>query len=180
MLERLIKVVDPDAPPKANLETRIERLRPRMTQPLGELLDVVRVTGNGALHVEDQPGELVVMALHDEEGPELLELLLQAANDLVEELITRPSTTSGLWAKAPRNDPGPPPAVARTAGGPVNGSEAWVPLADKSEAAAGLAARSMTALAARPAVASEMVDGIAAELPAVLNLEPAEQLLAAA
>jgi hypothetical protein len=41
------------------------------------------------------------MALDDVEGPQLLELLLQTANDLVEELVTRPSTTRGLWTKLP-------------------------------------------------------------------------------
>jgi hypothetical protein len=41
------------------------------------------------------------MALDDHEGPQLLELLLQTANDLVEELVTRPATTSGLWVKLP-------------------------------------------------------------------------------
>jgi hypothetical protein len=100
-VERLIKILDPEAPSNANLDTRISRLKPRITRSLGEMLDVVRVTGNGALHVDDQPGELVVMALDDEEGPQLLELLLQAANDLVEELVTRPSTTQGLWSKLP-------------------------------------------------------------------------------
>ena len=65
------------------------------------MLDVVRVTGNGALHVDDEPGELVVLALHDEEGPQLLELFLQVANDLVEEVITKPTVTRSLWEKLP-------------------------------------------------------------------------------
>jgi len=100
-VERLIKVLDPDGPPREDLSARIARIKSRVTQPLGEMLDVVRVTGNGALHVDEQPGELVVMALDDQDGPQLLELLLQTANDLVEELVTRPSTTSELWAKLP-------------------------------------------------------------------------------
>jgi hypothetical protein len=100
-VERLIKVLDPDGPPREDLSARIARIKSRVTQPLGEMLDVVRVTGNGALHVDEQPGELVVMALDDKDGPQLLELLLQTANDLVEELVTRPSTTSELWTKLP-------------------------------------------------------------------------------
>ncbi|MFD5828309.1 DUF4145 domain-containing protein [Lentzea sp. NPDC060358] len=100
-VERLIKTLDPDAPKSAMLDKRIERIRPRLTPQTAQLLDVLRVTGNGALHVDDDPGELVVMALDDEEGPALLELLLETANDLVEEMIARPATVGGLWNKLP-------------------------------------------------------------------------------
>jgi hypothetical protein len=65
------------------------------------MLDVVRVTGNGALHVDDEPGALVVMALDDQEGPQLLELLLEVANDLVDKLITKPKAARALWDKIP-------------------------------------------------------------------------------
>ncbi len=101
-VERLIKLLDPDAPRKADkLDHRIERIRGRVSPPVAEMLDVVRVTGNKALHVEDDPAELVVLALDDKEGPQLLELLLDTANDLVDELITKPKTTSTYWAKLP-------------------------------------------------------------------------------
>ncbi|KOX16194.1 hypothetical protein ADK67_40285 [Saccharothrix sp. NRRL B-16348] len=100
-VERLIKTLDPDAPKKAKLDQRIDRIRDRLTPQTAQLLDVLRVTGNGALHVDDEPGELVVMALDDKEGPELLELLLETANDLVEEMIARPTTVGGLWQRIP-------------------------------------------------------------------------------
>lgn len=100
-VERLIKTLDPDAPKNAKLDQRIERIRPQLTPQTAQLLDVLRVTGNGALHVDDEPGELVVMALDDEEGPALLELLLETANDLVEEMIARPTTVGGLWQRLP-------------------------------------------------------------------------------
>jgi hypothetical protein len=72
-----------------------------VSTPLGELLDVVRVLGNDALHLDDQPGELLVLALDDTTGPELVELLLNTANDLVDELVTKPKTSRGLWDQLP-------------------------------------------------------------------------------
>lgn len=100
VVERLIKEIDNDAPPRANLETRIARLRPRVSTPLAQLLDVVRVTGNGALHSDDS--DIVAFALDDHEGPAAFALLLQAANGLVDELITRPRVTSELWNMLPQ------------------------------------------------------------------------------
>ena len=100
-VERLLKLLDTDAPSSANLETRIARLRDRVSSPLGQLLDVVRVTGNQALHIEDQPPELLLLVLDDTVGPGVLETLLQVANDLVDELITRPRRTQDLWEKLP-------------------------------------------------------------------------------
>lgn len=97
-VERLLKHLDPTAPTRAKLEERIGRVRGRVSTPLAQLLDVVRVTGNCAVHVDDQPGDLVVMALDDAEGPELL---LGAVNGLVDELITRPKITDELWEKLP-------------------------------------------------------------------------------
>ncbi|MFC6090678.1 hypothetical protein [Saccharothrix lopnurensis] len=78
-VERLIRILDPDAPEKAKLDQRIERIKDRLTPQTAQLLDVLRVTDNGALHVDDEPGELGVTALGDEEGPALLELLLETA-----------------------------------------------------------------------------------------------------
>lgn len=59
------------------------------------------MTGNGAVHVDEQPHEIVIMALDDTEGPALLEMMLEAANNLVDELITRPKIASELWEKLP-------------------------------------------------------------------------------
>lgn len=101
-VESLIKSVDRDAAKKATLEERIRRLQGRVSTPLGRMFDVVRVTGNSALHQSvETPAELVVIALDDEEGPQLVSLLLEAANDLVEELITRPRVAAELWSKLP-------------------------------------------------------------------------------
>ena len=65
------------------------------------MLDVVREADNGALHVEDEPNEFVVMILDDEDGPALLDLLLNTTNDLVDVLITRPATSTRLWDLLP-------------------------------------------------------------------------------
>jgi hypothetical protein len=102
-VERLMKHLDPNVPVKDNnLDRRIARIKERgVSTPLGKMLDVVRVTGNGALHVDDRPGELVVMALDDRDGPPLLELFLEVVNDLVDELIVKPRTTHQLWNKLP-------------------------------------------------------------------------------
>lgn len=116
-VERLLKHLDADAPKHANLEQRIARIQPRVSTETWQLLEVVRVTGNGAVHVDEQPDEIVIMALDDTEGPALLEMLLETANNLVDELITRPRITSGLWETLPekikskvRPGSSPPPA----------------------------------------------------------------------
>jgi hypothetical protein len=100
-VERLLKEVDPHAPKRSTLEARIGRVRNRVSTPLAQMLDVVRVTGNDAVHTDADPRELITIALDDQEGPQLLELLLETANDLVDELITRPRTTEALWKKLP-------------------------------------------------------------------------------
>jgi len=91
-MERLIKLVDPDAPRSATLNQRIDRIRPRVSSAVEQSLDVVRYVGNKMLHAEppEQLGELVVLVLDDNEGPQMVEWLLDTVNDLVDELITKP------------------------------------------------------------------------------------------
>ncbi|MEU4675109.1 DUF4145 domain-containing protein [Amycolatopsis sp. NPDC023774] len=99
-IERLLKTLDSGAPTKTNLAGYIDRVRPRVSSPLARLLDVVRVTGNQALHVDEQPPELVVLIL-DEDQPDVLETLLETTNDLVDELITRDQRSRELRDKLP-------------------------------------------------------------------------------
>ncbi len=101
-VERLLKELDRDASPRATLEKRIERISQRVSTSLAEQLDIVRIAGNGAVHVDEEPDEIVVIALDDEEGPELLELLLYTANQLVDELIARPARAKNLWNRLPQ------------------------------------------------------------------------------
>lgn len=54
-VERMIKALDPDAPAGATLAERIQRIKPRVSASRGQILDVVRVTGNGAVHSNDTP-----------------------------------------------------------------------------------------------------------------------------
>jgi Domain of unknown function (DUF4145) len=102
-VERLIKHLDPRAPVRATLEQRIARIKEQgISTPLGQMLDMVRVTGNDAVHVNDQPNDLMMLVLDDKQSPELVRLLLQAANDLVDERITRPRFTEELWGRSPK------------------------------------------------------------------------------
>jgi len=64
------------------------------------MLDVVRYTGNEALH-ESAPGELVAVALSEDASPDLILALLGTANRLVEECISRPAQDAELWGKLP-------------------------------------------------------------------------------
>jgi hypothetical protein len=100
-VERLLRIVDSDAPPRADLAQRIVRITDRISQPLLELLDIVRIAGNGALHVNDVPVTIVITVLSAEDGPELVEMLLDATNRLVDELVARPATIRRLWDTLP-------------------------------------------------------------------------------
>lgn len=100
-IERLIKIVDSTAPAHANLAGRIERIRPDVSASVAQMLDVVRHLGNKMLHGEEQPDDLVVLALDDTRGPAVLEQLLVATNDLVEQLIVKRVATAALWEKLP-------------------------------------------------------------------------------
>lgn len=99
-VERLLKHLFPDTDSK--LEHLIAAAKRRgVSSPVGQMLDVVRVTGNGAVHVDDQPGDLVILVLDDVQGPELVSMLLQAINDLVDDLITKPQQAAKLSALIP-------------------------------------------------------------------------------
>lgn len=98
-LERLLKTVDP-VTGRPTLEDRIERILPRVSDGLADMLTVIRHAGNKSLHVEDQPDEVMVLVL-DPEETEIVEMIFTAVNNAVEELITRPQKTSGLFSKVP-------------------------------------------------------------------------------
>ena len=69
--------------------------------PLGKLLDVVRVTGNTLLHVEDDPGEIISIALDDKTGQALWRCCQTRPNNLLDELITCPRQTDDRWDRLP-------------------------------------------------------------------------------
>ncbi|WP_433584578.1 DUF4145 domain-containing protein [Microbacterium hydrocarbonoxydans] len=100
-LEKQVRILDLDAPKGARLDDHIARLSTRVSKPLGELLDVIRHVGNAALHGSEND-DLVIMYLSDDvAADEIAELLFDAINDLVDELVARPEKTSALWSKLP-------------------------------------------------------------------------------
>ena len=98
-LERLLRTLDPDAG-KVDLASRIDRILPKVSSSLGEMLTVIRHTGNKALHVEDEPDDVTVLVL-DPEEEEIAELVFATINNLVDELITRPARARALFEKVP-------------------------------------------------------------------------------
>lgn len=100
-VERLLRHLDPEAPKSASLKKRIERIQSRVSSHLAQQLHVLRVTGNGAVHVDEQPDSIVLLMLDDEEGPALLEILLDTVNQLTEELVTRPRVAKTLFDQLP-------------------------------------------------------------------------------
>lgn len=97
-LEALLKQLD--ASPRIALDDRIAKVQSQVSQPLGQLLTIVRHVGNKALHGADDTDELVALVL-DGEDAEVLEVLFEAINGLVDELITRPQNVSSMYAKVP-------------------------------------------------------------------------------
>ena len=98
-LERLLRTLDPEAG-NVNLATRIDRMAPRLPEPLKQMLTVIRVAGNGSLHVDDEPDDVLVLVL-DPGAVEVVELVFESINDLVEELIAKPDKVAKLYAKVP-------------------------------------------------------------------------------
>ncbi len=64
-----------------------------LPQPVQEALDVVRVTGNDAVH----PGEI------DTDDPETVKSLFELLNIIVEYMIAMPNKTSGLFNNLPQD-----------------------------------------------------------------------------
>lgn len=99
-LERLLKLLDPDAAKQSRLDDYIARTIPRVNVATGRLLTLIRHVGNKSLHVEDAPDDAVVLLLSDDDI-ELLPVLFQTINDVVEELITKPNQAALLYDAVP-------------------------------------------------------------------------------
>jgi hypothetical protein len=98
-LERLIKTVDP-IDTRMDLATRIDRLRPKVSESLGKMLTVIRHVGNKSLHVEDTDDEVMTLVL-DPNDVEIVELIFISINDLTDELIARPARAQEIFEKLP-------------------------------------------------------------------------------
>ena len=99
-LERLLKLLDPEAPKGSRLDDFIARAIPRVNLATGKLLTLIRHVGNKSLHVEDVPDDAVVLLLSGDDA-ELLGVIFQTINDVVEELITRPTQAALLYDSVP-------------------------------------------------------------------------------
>jgi predicted RNA-binding Zn-ribbon protein involved in translation (DUF1610 family) len=98
-LERLLRTLDP-LEGKQDLAVRIDHILPQVSSSLGEMLTVIRHTGNKSLHVEDKPDDVMVLIL-DPEHEEIVELIFTAINNLVDELITRPARARDVFDRVP-------------------------------------------------------------------------------
>ncbi len=61
----------------------------------------MRVTGNTLLHVEDEPGEIISIALDDKTGQALWRCCQTRPSNLLDELITCPRQTDDRWDRLP-------------------------------------------------------------------------------
>lgn len=101
-LERLLRALDPNAPQRADLATRIDRVAARLPTSLVQMLTVIRVAGNSSLHVKDQPEDVLVLVL-DTESVAVAELMFTALNELVDELVEKPSRAAELYSTLPES-----------------------------------------------------------------------------
>lgn len=101
-LERLLKEIDADAPTGLKLDGLIQRASSAVSASLSDILDVIRHVGNKALHEGGEPDNVVVLVL-DEDNVAIVELLFDAINDLVDELITKPARAKALADQLPQS-----------------------------------------------------------------------------
>jgi|GEM_PF-3022862 len=99
-LERLLKLLDPDASKSDRLDDYIARVVPRVNAATAKLLTLIRHVGNKSLHVEDIPDDAVVLLLSDDDAG-LLGVMFETINSVVDELITRPKQADLLYDAVP-------------------------------------------------------------------------------
>ncbi len=99
-LEKMLRN-DPGASKKDDLVTLISKAKPTLPSHVGTLLDVVRHAGNKSLHVEDEPDEVMVLLL-DENNTEIGPIIFEAINLLVDERVTKPAAVSALFDNLPQ------------------------------------------------------------------------------
>lgn len=99
-LERVLKEVDPQDG-RVDLATRIDRVLPKVSTPLGEMLTVIRHTGNKSVHPDDDPDDEVMLLILDPAQDDIVELIFASINDLVDELVTKPKRTADLFTRVP-------------------------------------------------------------------------------
>ena len=98
-LERMLRTLDP-IDGRIDLAGRIDRVLPRVSSSLGQMLTVIRHVGNRSLHVDDSSDEIMTLVL-DPQDVEIVELIFISMNDLVEELIARPDRAKAIYDRLP-------------------------------------------------------------------------------
>jgi hypothetical protein len=99
-LETLLPLVDDDPSSKRSFGWRIERVSRRVPTQLGRMLDVIRHAGNKSVHPEDAPDGVVALVL-DPASTGTMEMLFEAINELVDELITKPVRYAEIIERIP-------------------------------------------------------------------------------
>ncbi len=100
-LERLAKCLTPDAPTKTSLDERLILLNDKTTASLAMGLQIIRHTGNTALHGARDDDESVVIYM-GEGDTDIVELFFVTINELVDELITRPARLEAAYNLIPK------------------------------------------------------------------------------
>ena len=98
-LERVLFELDPMTG-RPDLSQRIEHVLGSVSEPLAQMLTVVRYAGNKSLHPDPEPGEMMVLLLNPEEV-EIVEVMFTSINELVQELVTAPARTKSIFGKLP-------------------------------------------------------------------------------
>lgn len=99
-LETLLPLVDDDPGSKRSFGWRIDRVSRRVPTQLGQMLDVIRHAGNKSIHPEETPDGVVALVL-DPTSTGTLEMLFEAINEIVDELITKPARYAAIVERMP-------------------------------------------------------------------------------
>lgn len=99
-LERLTKQLTQDLPPAVKLDGRLVALAKSVSSPTLQALNIVRHTGNTALHGEKDGDASAVMYLDEDDGT-IADVFFVAINALADELITKPRFMDELYQRLP-------------------------------------------------------------------------------
>lgn len=99
-LERLAKHLTQDLPPSVKLDGRLVALAKRVSSPTLQALNIIRQTGNTALHGE-KDGDASAVIFLDESDATIADVFFVAINALADELITRPRLMDELYQRLP-------------------------------------------------------------------------------
>lgn len=99
-LERLTKHLTQDLPATVKLDGRLVALAKSVSSPTLQALNIVRHTGNTALHGE-KDGDASAVIYLDENDATISDVFFVAINALADELITKPRFMDELYRRLP-------------------------------------------------------------------------------